>query len=164
MSESLSNHFTKTLVYTLFSWTILLPRARKLHFPSVYQKYLRWMSWKHDFCRLFFLLHENASVYLVFLNVFYSFSVHTNAAFSKRFHTELLTVKAMKTCCSSIIFLLYGNRSEQLAPFTWMFFRSFRERTSAAFSKRFHTELLTVNVKKTWYSSIISLLHGNANE
>ena len=79
-----------------------------------------------------FLFHKNASVYLVFLNVFYSFPVRANATFSKRFHTESLTVRAMKTCCSSIVFLVYGNESEQLALFTWMLFCSFRERTSTA--------------------------------
>ena len=41
----------------------------------------------------------------------------------------------MKTCCLSIVFLLYGNSSKQLA----LFFCSFRERTSAEFSKCFHT-------------------------
>ena len=61
------------------------------------------------------------------------------------FPTELLTVNAMKTCCSFIVFLLYGNSSKQLA----LFFCSFRERTSAEFSKCFHTQLLMVNVKKT---------------
>ena len=66
----------------------------------------------------------------------------------------------MKTCCLSIVFLLYGNSSKQLA----LFFCSFRERTSAEFSKCFQTQLLMVNVKKTWCSSTIFLLHGNANK
>ena len=46
--------------------------------------------------------------------------------------------------------------------FSRMFFYSFPVRANASFSKRFPTELLTVNVMKTWCSSIVFLLHENA--
>ena len=116
--------FTKTLVYTLFSWTFFysFPElANHAFFKRFPTDSLTANAIKTWCLSIVFLLHENASVYLVFLNVFYSFPVRTNAAFSKRVHTQLLTVKAMKTCCSSIVFLLLGNGSEQLSLFTWMF-------------------------------------------
>ena len=122
------------------------------------------MQWKHDVCWLFSCSTKTLVYSLFSWPFFYSFPKRANVAFSKCFHTESRTVKAMKTCCSSIVFLLHGNGSKQLTLFTRMFFCSFRERTSAEFSKCFHTQLLMVNVKKTWCSSIIFLLHGNANE
>ena len=158
---------TKTLVYSLFSWTfsIVFPSARTLHFPSVFpQSYQRWMQWKHDVCWLFSCSTKTPVYSLFSWPFFYSFPKRANVAFSKCFHTESRTVKATKTCCSSIVFLLHGNGSKQLALFTRMFFCRFRERTCAEFPKCFHSQLLTVNVKKTWCSSIIYLLHGNANE
>ena len=46
--------------------------------------------------------------------------------------------------------------------FSWKFFCSFPVCANASFSTCFPTELLTVNVMKTWYLSIIFLLHENA--
>ena len=158
---------TKTLVYSLFSWTFFysFPERASAAFSKRFPTELLTVTAMKTWCLLIvFLLHENARVELVFLTVFYSFPKRANVAFSKCFHTESRIMKAMKTCCSSIVFLLHGNGSKQLTLFTRMFFCSFRERTSAEFSKCFHTQLLMVNVKKTWCSSIIFLLHGNANE
>ena len=47
----------------------------------------------------------------------------------------------MKMCCSSLVFLLYGNTCEQLALFP-VAFCSFRKDNSAAFSERIYTKAI----------------------
>ena len=96
-------------------FSIVFQCGRTLHFPSVFpQNYLRWMSWKHGVRRLFSYSTKTLVYSLFSCTFFYSFPKCESAAFSKRFPTELLTVNAMKTCCSSIVFLLHENASVQL--------------------------------------------------
>ena len=146
-------------------YSIVFPSARTLHFPSVFpQSYQRWMQWKDDVCWLF-SCSTKTLVYSFFPErfsiVFPSARMLHFSSVSTQNHEQW---RPWKRVARPLFFLLYGNGSEQLALFTRMFFCSFRERASAAFSKRFHAQLLMVNVKKIWCSSIIFLLHGNANE
>ena len=54
---------------------IVFPSARTLHFPSIFLTELPMVNAIKTWClSIVFLHHENASVYLVFLNVFLKFS------------------------------------------------------------------------------------------
>ena len=157
--------FTKTLVYTLFSWTFFysfLERANPAFFKRFPTDSLTANAIKTWCLSIVFLLHENASVYLVFLNVFYSFAVRTNATFSKRVHT-ITNSEGHENVLFVYCFPALGKRKWTAFIVYLNVFCSFREHTSAVFFRRFHTELLMVNAKKTWCLSIIFLLHGNAN-
>ena len=157
--------FTKTLVYTLFSWTFFysfLERANPAFFKRFPTDSLTADAIKTWCLSIVFLLHENASVYLVFLNVFYSFAVRTNATFSKRVHT-ITNSEGHENVLFVYCFPALGKRKWTAFIVYLNVFCSFREHTSAVFFRRFHTELLMVNAKKTWCLSIIFLLHGNAN-
>ena len=107
---------TKTLVYSFFSWTFFnsLPEPRESRISKRFHTELLMhimVNGKKTCSSTIFLLHETL-VNSLFSGTFACCSpTRPNDAFSKCFTSEMLTVNAMKTRCSSIVIIISCSRS-----------------------------------------------------